>query len=92
MRIDKHCLYDRNLILYTNFSFAVMSQCWCENTINRPKFSELSSIMDQSLSLVSDYTELGMVLYEDDEGTCKLHEHTLGTLLFVGTNFSVFSK
>ena len=61
------------LYYYTYFSFAVMSQCWCENAINRPKFNELSSLMDKSLSLVSDYTELGMVLYEDDEGTCSVN-------------------
>ena len=60
------------LILCTyHFSFGVMSQCWCENPKDRPDFSELSSIMDQSLSLVSNYTELEMVLYEDVEGTCK---------------------
>ena len=45
-----------------------MAQCWCENPKYRPDFSELSSTMDQFLSLVSDYTELEMVLSEDVHG------------------------
>ena len=48
-------------------SFAVMSGCWCEDPEERPHFSELCTLMDQQLSMVSDYTELKMVLEEEPE-------------------------
>ena len=46
-------------------SFAVMVRCWCGNPEERPGFSELCSILDQQLSLVSDYSELKMALPEE---------------------------
>ena len=45
-----------------------MARCWYVDPEERPNFSELCSIMDQFLSLVSDYTELKMVLVEDANG------------------------
>ena len=48
-------------------SFAVMSGCWCEYPEERPHFSELCTLMDKHLSMVSDYTELKMVLVEEPE-------------------------
>ena len=47
------------------YSFAVMSGCWCEDPKERPHFNELCFLMDQHLSLVSDYTELKMILVEE---------------------------
>ena len=44
-----------------------MSKCWLENPKDRPDFNELCSIMDHSLSLISDYVELNMVLVEHKE-------------------------
>ena len=43
-------------------SYAVMTQCWYADAEERPHFSELCSIMDQLLSQIADYTELIMVL------------------------------
>ena len=54
----------KNLVLY---SAAVMARCWYADPQDRPGFSELCSIMEQFLSLVSDYTELKMVLLEDND-------------------------
>ena len=48
-----------------------MGRCWCEDPEDRPHFSELSSLMDHNLSLVSDYTELEMVLMEEPEAHGK---------------------
>ena len=42
-----------------------MARCWCDDPEERPGFSELCSIMDLQLSLVSDYTELRMVLVQE---------------------------
>ena len=42
-----------------------MARCWCDNPEERPGFSELCSIIDLQLSLVSDYTELRMVLVQE---------------------------
>ena len=44
-----------------------MSGCWCKDPKERPHFSELCSLMDQHLSMVSDYTELNMELVEEPE-------------------------
>ena len=54
-------------------SFAVMSKCWLENPEDRPDFSELCSIMDQFLSLISDYAELNIVLVEEKEENFGMH-------------------
>ena len=50
------------------YSSAVMARCWYIAPEERPSFSELCSIMDQFLTMVSDYTELKMVLVEDANG------------------------
>ena len=51
--------------LVTLCSFSAMARCWCVNPDERPGFSELCPIMDSQLSLVSDYTELRMVLVQE---------------------------
>ena len=42
-----------------------MSRCWYADPKERPHFRELCSIMDQLLSQFADYTELVMVLTEE---------------------------
>ena len=52
-------------------SSAVMAQCWNEDPEKRPTFSELNSITEQFLNLISDYTELSMALTGDITGMCR---------------------
>ena len=39
-----------------------MRRCWQANPAERPTFSELASILDRFLQLVTDYAELTMTL------------------------------
>ena len=39
-----------------------MRRCWRADPAQRPTFSELASILDRFLQLVTDYTELTMTL------------------------------
>ena len=39
-----------------------MRRCWRADPAQRPTFSELTSILDRFLQLVTDYTELTMTL------------------------------
>ena len=60
--------------LYNTCRFAVMSRCWNETPEDRPGFSELHSIMDNFLSLVSGYTLLRMAVVQDQPKSAILHE------------------
>ena len=44
-----------------------MQTCWLSLPDNRPTFSELVSTMEDMLSTVSDYLEMGMVLSQEDQ-------------------------
>ena len=64
------CWTHKHTILFTlPCSSAVMARCWCENPEHRPQFKEICSIMDQLLTVISDYTELRMVLVDHEEHT-----------------------
>ena len=57
-------------VSYKYYSSAVMARCWYVDPKERPGFSDLCSITEQFLSLISDYAELKMVLVEDVNGRC----------------------
>ena len=45
-----------------------MARCWYVDPEERPCFNDLCSMMEQFLSLISDYTELKMVLVDNVNG------------------------
>ena len=59
-----------------------MRRCWRADPAQRPTFSELASILERFLQLVTDYTELTMTLpaSEADQGyeDVKITDHEGG--------------
>ena len=67
-----------------------MRKCWRADPAERPTFSELASILDRFLQLVTDYAELTMTLpaSEDNPGyegyeEVEITDHEGGKMTFM---------
>ena len=71
-----------------------MRKCWRADPAERPTFSELASILDRFLELVTDYAELTMTLpaREDNPGyeEVEITDHEGGKMTFMHTHKSQF--